>query len=242
MSLDGQIRILICSNAAGMGINFYGLNNVIHYGLPRSMDTFVQQMGRAGRDGAFSQELVVFKPNKNHLSKVETDLVRLVKDVEHCKHEIICSAYVDEKIPIVPLHNCCDVCESKCTCGTEICPNKHTSFQHLEDNDSDEEMERPVTESEKTLLKHKLMTYKYSLTDQAGLSIMHGDITHGLTDSIIDTIVTKSNILFTPDDIMKHLPIWSYEIADNIFLIISDIFGDTDMYNCVSDGDSDSSS
>ena len=33
-------------------------------------------------------------------------------------------------------------------------------------------MERPVSDKEKALLRHKLLSYKYSLTDQTGLSIM----------------------------------------------------------------------
>ncbi|KAK6180902.1 hypothetical protein SNE40_008867 [Patella caerulea] len=37
--LKGTIRILICTNAAGMGINFKGVENVLHFGLPRDMDT-----------------------------------------------------------------------------------------------------------------------------------------------------------------------------------------------------------
>ena len=76
MSSNGVIRVLICTNAAGMGVNFFGLNNVIHYGLPYQMDTFVQQMGRAGRDGEFSQELIIFKSHKGQLSKVESDLIK----------------------------------------------------------------------------------------------------------------------------------------------------------------------
>ena len=80
MSSNGVIRVFICTNAAGMGVNFFGLNNVIHYGLPYQMDTFVQQMGRAGRDGEFSQELIIFKSHKGQLSKVESDLIKLVKD------------------------------------------------------------------------------------------------------------------------------------------------------------------
>jgi ATP-dependent DNA helicase RecQ len=61
MAVDGKIRLLICANSAGMRVNFYGLHYIIHYGLPREMDTFVQQMGRCGRDGQFSHELILYK-------------------------------------------------------------------------------------------------------------------------------------------------------------------------------------
>lgn len=38
---DGYIWILICINFVGMGVNFYGVNNIIYYGLLREMDIFV---------------------------------------------------------------------------------------------------------------------------------------------------------------------------------------------------------
>lgn len=63
-----------------MGVNFYGVNNIIHYGLPRDMDTFVQQVGRGGRDESFANELILFKSHKGHLKNVESDLVRLCKE------------------------------------------------------------------------------------------------------------------------------------------------------------------
>lgn len=37
-----------------MSILNLNLNNVIHYGVPHDLDTFVQQIGRAGRDTSFS--------------------------------------------------------------------------------------------------------------------------------------------------------------------------------------------
>lgn len=38
---DGYIWILICINFVRMGVNFYGVNNIIYYGLLREMDIFV---------------------------------------------------------------------------------------------------------------------------------------------------------------------------------------------------------
>ena len=240
MSSNGVIRVLICTNAAGMGVNFFGLNNVIHYGLPYQMDTFVQQMGRAGRDGEFSQELIIFKSHKGQLSKVESDLIKLVKDSETCRREILCSAYLTKKSEIIPLHNCCDVCDITCDCKSDICPNKHKAFLEPQENESEDEMERPVSDAEKALLRHKLLSYKYSLTEQAGFSIIDVDVIQGLTDNVIDSIVSKSSKLFTSNDIMTYFPIWSYETAEQVFHVICDVFGDTEMYNLSGD-ESDSS-
>lgn len=49
---NGKLRILIATSAAGMGVNFSNLNQVINYRPPKDIDSFVQQIGRAGRDTA----------------------------------------------------------------------------------------------------------------------------------------------------------------------------------------------
>ena len=69
-SETGKIRVLICTKAAGMGVNFRNLNSIIHYGVPHDLDTFVQQMGRAGRDGSFSEEILLVKKPINFLKKL----------------------------------------------------------------------------------------------------------------------------------------------------------------------------
>lgn len=53
--------MLICTNAAGMGVNFKKLNNAIYYGVLHDLDTFVQKMGRAGRDESFSEDILWIK-------------------------------------------------------------------------------------------------------------------------------------------------------------------------------------
>lgn len=44
---DGHIRVLIATSAAGMGVNHKSVDNVIHYGPPKDLDGFIQQLGLA---------------------------------------------------------------------------------------------------------------------------------------------------------------------------------------------------
>lgn len=43
-----NIRILIATCTAGMGVNFASIKGMIHFGPPKDMDTFMQQTGRSG--------------------------------------------------------------------------------------------------------------------------------------------------------------------------------------------------
>lgn len=151
MNTDGTIRIFVCTNAAGMGVNFHGGNNIIHFNLPRQMDTFVQQMGRAGRDGGQSHNLILYKTHKGHLKRVDPVLVSLAKDNSKCRHELLCEAYLVAHSSISPLHNCCDVCDKKCECKHSECPCTHRSFLKDEcdtESSDDEEICRQVSMTE----------------------------------------------------------------------------------------------
>lgn len=62
---SGKIRVMVATPAFGLGIDIPNVRLVIHAGLPLSMDGYVQECGRAGRDGKKAR-CVLFFSNKDY--------------------------------------------------------------------------------------------------------------------------------------------------------------------------------
>ncbi len=122
----GELRILVATNAFGMGIDQPDVRLVLHYQMPGNIDALYQEMGRAGRDGAHSTCLMLYsKKDKglqsffitNSEASVEIkslkwrnlDALIAYSEGGECRHAEILTYYKDSQ----RLKKCghCDVCD-----------------------------------------------------------------------------------------------------------------------------------
>ncbi len=124
--INDKVQIIVATIAFGMGIDKSNVRWIIHYNLPKNLENYYQEIGRAGRDGVASETLLFYSysdvsiykdilaqnaSNPQHLELQMLKLDRMLQFAEasFCRRQILLT-YFGENFQ----ENCgnCDVCKN----------------------------------------------------------------------------------------------------------------------------------
>ena len=96
--LNESSNVMIATNAFGMGIDKSNVRYIVHFTMPKNIESYYQEIGRAGRDGAMSKCHILFNRS----------------DIRTLEYLIYTTVQIDRKeLEIKKLQSMIDFCESK---------------------------------------------------------------------------------------------------------------------------------
>lgn len=228
--MNGHIRVLICTIAFGMGIHCKGIHRVIHFGPSSNIESYVQECGRAGRDGQESTCVLLY--NSLLASHCSDDIKSYLVN-EKCRRKEMLKYFPGKHVMNVQGCKCCDVCATSCTCSGK--PGKCQSSLLLEtskrgDDEYNFEKKRAVNEDQKSLLHLKLTDYVNEIRDKSIKPVLYPNIFFEFGKPQISQVVHNCYKLFSIEDIQNAVEIWRTKHAKKILIVLNEIFQDiTDL-------------
>ena len=125
---QSHLRVVVATIAFGMGIDCGDVREVVHVGAPDDVESYIQETGRAGRDGLPALAMLLVTKCKKYLKS--ESIVEYMENNTVCRRDALFGGMESyEHLDMGTKCLCCDVCKEQCECGN--CVSQCSSFIYL---------------------------------------------------------------------------------------------------------------
>ncbi|XP_062573615.1 uncharacterized protein LOC134235496 [Saccostrea cucullata] len=212
---SSQLKLLFATEAYSMGTDAPNIRRIIHFGPPSSLETYLQEIGRGGRDGA--QCIATLFYNASDIGSNVKNMKEEVKQfcaLKTCRRKFLTDHFGFSYEQNMTPHTCCDVCELKCQCDNCIV----AIADKIENDVAMESQASSRKTKNSTLLVEVLRAYFDAENSQ--LDIPNPDV---FTKSLLTDLVNSTEDFVSEDCLKQKFSHLQPHFLSNIYEIIQNV-------------------
>ena len=232
------LRILIATIAYGMGVNCKGVQRVVHFGPSKSIDAYLQESGRCGRDGEQSDAILLY--NGVNARAADAEMKKYLES-STCRRQFLLNYFGVRNLECPPGHLCCDICTNSCQCLGGYC---------------DMDLYLPIGDTQgaqgRTISQEQLLSLKTELNALRKTIVTEGIAATGQQNALklachtkpfefgthqVQQAIDNADSIFSLSSVMKYVDVWQRRHAVSILKVFQLIFNDVEVP--ISNSDSD---
>lgn len=195
------LRVVVATIAFGMGLDAPNVSRIIHYGPSDSIEAYIQETGRCGRDGCDSTATIYYRKRDIASNSPVSDTMKLYcSNSGFCRRKLLMRVFElrEEIIFPSPIHKCCDICQRECTCTT--CSSTQSALNPSSPDKclSSVTSRNKLSHSKQHTLRHLLTVYREGQCRGNHILLFGEQVASGIPTTVISDIVKNAHTVSDP--------------------------------------------
>ena len=202
----GPLKIIVATTAFGLGLDAPDVSYVFHWGSPESVECYLQESGRAGRDGsnAVAQLYYTGKDFSGfvHPNDLMKKYCRNVDGV--CRRQILMEVFDESEAENpYPIHLCCDICATSCSCEDCLaCTALDMYMEVTKANEAEHDGNEQGVYGKLKDVESQLTAFREKLCNTTDSLVFGIEVVTGISNVTISKVASIAPSIVEPTDLL----------------------------------------